>query len=185
MAFSCPPAHLEILQRLVRDARDDAITAEFARRGDSRTYAEFKNRFETATDPGTRTYFLEALSYFDIPDLLVDLQAYSISDSVRPREMLSVRSLLPDEPENRDLVLDFALANYETFENRLPGNGLAILPSVARSCSVKSAERTNEFFGNPALQIADRYFESIGNSMPLSNQLQPSVNPCRYQARSG
>jgi hypothetical protein len=96
--------------------------------------------------------------------------------------------------------------------NRLPGNGLAILPSVARGCSVKSAERANEFFGNPEhqvsgtlrvlrkvvasaqtcatlrvreLQNADRYFESIGNSVPLSNQLQPSVNPCRYQARSG
>ena len=207
----------KMLQRLIRDARDDGITAEFARRGaaylagdldlhasliptallataitgDSKTYAEFKNRFETATDPSERSRFLAALTYFELPEVLVDLQAYSISDTVRPREMLSVRSLLLDQPENRDLVLDYALANYETFENRLPGNGLAILPSVARSCSVKSAERANEFFQNPDHQVsgtlrvldtvttaahtcatlrgrelrnANGYFESIGDS---------------------
>jgi len=209
----------KMLQRLIRDARDDAITAEFARRGaeylsgdldlhasliptallataitgDSKTYEEFKNRFETATDPSTRTRFLEALTYFDIPEVLIDLQAYSISDAVRPKEMLYVRSLLLVQPENRDLVLDYALANYETFENRLPGNGLAVLPSVARSCSIESAERANEFFKNPdhqvagtlrvldkvvsaaqtcatlrarELQNADRYFESIRDSAP-------------------
>ena len=209
----------KMLQRLIRDARDDAITAEFATRGaaylagdldlhasliptallataitgDSKTYAEFKNRFEAATDPSTRIRFLEALTFFDIPEVLVDLQAYSISDAVRPKEMLNIRTELLAQPENRELVMNYALANYETFKNRLPGNGLAVLPSVARSCSVKSADRAEEFFKNPdhqvsgtlrvldtvitaahtcatlrgrELQNANRYFESIGDSAP-------------------
>jgi alanyl aminopeptidase len=169
-----------LLHRLVRDARDEAITAEFATRGaayltgdlnlhaslistallataingDMDTYVEFKNRFESAMEPETRSRFLTALSYFDTPEILVDLQAYSISDAVRPSEMLSVRSLLLEEPENRDPVLDFALANYETFKARLPGNGLAGLPSVARSCSLKSIERAEEFFSNPDHQVS-------------------------------
>jgi alanyl aminopeptidase len=170
----------KILQRLVRDARDDAITAEFAKRGgaylagdldlhasliptallatairgDAKTYAEFKRRFETATEPSERSRFLTALTYFEIPEVLVDLQDYSISDAVRPKEMLSVRAELLTHPENRDLVLNHALANYETFRNRLPGNGLAVLPSVAKSCSVRSAERASEFFGNPDHQVS-------------------------------
>ncbi|MDH3274373.1 MAG: M1 family metallopeptidase [Gammaproteobacteria bacterium] len=205
-----------LLHQLVRDARDEAITAEFARRGaaylagdldlhaslistallataisgDMDTYVEFKNRFESAMEPDARTRFLTALSYFDTPEILVDLQAYSISDAVRPSEMLSVRSLLLQQPENRDPVLDYALANYETFKARLPGNGLAGLPSVARSCSLKSIERAREFFSNPdhqvsgtlrvldkvtasaqtcatlrarELQSAAKYFESVGD----------------------
>jgi alanyl aminopeptidase len=204
----------KILQRLVRDARDDTITSEFARRGaaylagdldlhasliptallataitgDTKTYAEFKRRFETATEPSERSRFLTALTYFEIPEVLVDLQDYSISDVVRPSEMLAVRGLLVAQPENRDLLLNHALANYETFRKRLPGNGLAVLPIVATSCSVNSAERASEFFSNPdhqvsgtlrvldkvvtaartcatlrarELQNADRYFESI------------------------
>ena len=209
----------KMLRRLVRDARDDAITAEFARRGaaylagdldlhasliptallataitgDLKTYAEFKNRFETATDSSKRLRFLEALTYFEIPEVLVDLQAYSISDAVRPKEMLSIRTELLAQPENRELVMNYAFANYETFEKRLPGNGLAKLPSVVRSCSMKSTERANEFFMNPdhqvsgtlrvldtvitaahtcatlrgrELQNANGYFESTGDSAP-------------------
>jgi len=208
-----------MLHRLVRDARDAAITAEFAKRGaaylagdldlhaslistallataingDIDTYAEFKNRFESATEPDARSRFLTALTYFDTPEILVDLQAYSISDAVRPSEMLAVRALLITRPENRDFILDYALANYETFRKRLPGNGLAVLPSVAKSCSVKSVERANEFFKNPDHQVSgtlrvldtvttaartcatlrerelkntNGYFESIGDSAP-------------------
>ena len=204
-----------LLQQLIRNARDEAITREFAKRGaaylagdldlhaslistallataingDMETYATFKSRFESATEPNARSRFLEALTYFDIPEVLVDLQAYSISDAVHPSEMLSVRRLLLMEPENRDPVLNFALANYETFKTRLPGNGLARLPSVARSCSLRSIERANEFFSNPdhqvsgtlrvldkvvtsaqtcvtlrarELQNADKYFDSFG-----------------------
>ena len=205
-----------LLGQLIRDARDEAITREFAKRGaaylagdldlhaslistallataingDLETYATFKSRFENSTEANARGRFLAALTYFDLPEVLVDLQAYSISDAVRPSEMLSVRSLLLAQPENRDPVLNYALANYETFKARLPGNGLARLPSVARSCSLKSIERAKEFFGNPDHQVpgtlrvldkvvtsaqtcvtlrarelrnADKYFESAGD----------------------
>ncbi|MDX2411796.1 MAG: M1 family aminopeptidase, partial [Woeseiaceae bacterium] len=168
-----------LLRQLIRNARNEEITREFAERGaaylagdldlhaslisiallataingDLETYATFKTRFENATDPSARGRFLAALTYFDIPEVLVDLQAYSISDAVRPSEMLSVRRSLLAQPENRDPVLNYALANYETFKARLPGNGLAGLPSVARSCSLKSVERANEFFSNPDHQV--------------------------------
>lgn len=168
-----------MLHRLVRDARDEAIIEEFAKRGAAYlagdldlhaslistallatainggmdTYVEFKNRFENAMESDTRSRFLTALSYFDTPEVLVDLQAYSISDAVRPSEMLSVRSLLLSQPKNRDPVLDYALANYETFKARLPGNGLAGLPAVASGCSLQSTERAKEFFSNPDHQV--------------------------------
>ena len=208
-----------LLAQMIRDARDEAITQEFAKRGSAylaggldlhaslipialrataingnmETYATFKSRFEATTEPNERSRFLTALTYFDLPEVLVDLQAYSISDAVRPSEMLSVRFLLLAQPENRDLVLDYALAHYEAFRKRLPGNGLAMLPEVARGCSVKSAERASEFFGNPdhqvsgtmrvldkvvasaqtcatlrarELQSTTKYFMSIGDSAP-------------------
>jgi alanyl aminopeptidase len=169
-----------ILEQLVRYARDEAITTEFARRGaaylkgaldlhasliptallataiagNSDTYAKFKTRFESATEPNDRTRFLTALTYFDTQEILVDLLGYSTSDAVRPSEMLSVRTALTKQPENRDLVLNHALANYKTFKTRLPGNGLARLPAIARSCSLQSIERANEFFENPDHQVS-------------------------------
>ncbi len=188
-----------LLRQLIRNARNEEITREFAKRGaaylagdlnlhaslistallataingDLETYATFKSRFENATEPSARGRFLAALTYFDLPEVLVDLQAYSISDAVRPSEMLSVRSLLLAQPENRDPVLNYALANYETFKARLPGNGLARLPSVARSCSMKSIERANEFFSNPdhqvsgTLRVLDKVVTSVQTCVTL------------------
>jgi len=170
----------DILQQLIRDARDEVVTREFAKRGaaylagdldlhaslvstallataitgDLETYATFKTRFESAAEPNVRSRFLAALTYFDMPEVLADLQAYSISDAVRPSEILSVRRLLLAQPENREPILDYALANYATFKARLPGNGLAGLPSVARSCSLKNIERAKEFFNNPDHQVS-------------------------------
>jgi alanyl aminopeptidase len=170
----------KMLHYLVRDARDEAITAEFARRGAAYlagdldmhasliptallataitgnvdTYAEFKKRFETATEPNERNRYLAAFTYFDTPEILADLQDYSISDAVRPKEMLTVRGLLIKQPGNRDLVLDHALSNYETFKTRLPGNGLALMPMVATSCSMQSIERASEFYQNPDHQVS-------------------------------
>ena len=170
----------DMLQQLIRDARDEVVTREFAKRGaaylagdldlhaslistallataitgDLETYATFKNRFESAKEPNARNRFLAALTYFEIPEVLVDLQAYSTSDAVRPSEMLSVRRLLLAQPENRDPILDYALTNYATFKARLPGNGLAGLPSVARSCSLKNIERAKKFFDNPDHQVS-------------------------------
>ena len=46
------------------------------------------------------------------------------------------------------------LANYAAFQQRLPGNGLALLPSVAKSCSLASAERAIEFFSDPDHQVS-------------------------------
>jgi hypothetical protein len=170
----------KLLQKLIRDARNQTIITEFTKRGeaylagdldlhaslistallataitgDLETYATFKARFESATEPNARSRFLAALTYFDMPEVLADLQAYSISDAVRPSEMLSVRRLLLAQPENREPILDYALANYATFKARLPGNGLAGLPSVARSCSLKSIERAKEFFNNADHQVS-------------------------------
>lgn len=169
-----------LLEWLIRDARDETLTREFSRRADSflagesdlhsslvpaalvaaavrggkSTYETFKHRFENARTPAERGQLLVGLTYFESEDLLLDLQQYSISESVRPREMMTFREHLIKRPGPRDLVLDFALANFEAFQQRLPGNGLAILPSVARGCSLASADKATSFFGNPDHQVS-------------------------------
>jgi alanyl aminopeptidase len=169
-----------LLEWLIRDARDEALTNEFARRadaflsgesdlhsslvpaalvaaalrGDMNTYEKFKQRFEHARTPAERSQMLVGLTDFESEDILLELQQYSISESVRPREILSFREQWTKRPGPRDLVLDFALSNFRTFQERLPGNGLARLPEVARSCSLASAQKASDFFSSPDHQVS-------------------------------
>ncbi len=169
-----------LLEWMIRDARDVTISKDFALRaesflagdsqlhsslvapallaaainGDTKTYEQFKNRFENSRTPVERAQLLVGLAGFEATDILVDLQTYSVSDAMRPREILSLRTELMKRPEPRELVRDFALENYATFQDRLPGNGLAVLPFVARSCSLASAEIALEFFNDPDHQVS-------------------------------
>ena len=169
-----------LLEWMMRDARNGEITDEFSARadaflagssdlhsslvpaallaaainGDVHTYELFKKRFENATTPAERAQVLDGLANFESEQILVELQKYSVSEAVRPREMLTIRTEMVKRPEPRELVLDFALENYAVFEERLPGNGLAALPTVARSCSRASAVRAIEFFADPDHQVS-------------------------------
>ena len=169
-----------LLEWLIRDARDAALIAEFDNRGkafieddselhsslvsaallataingDEETYEQFKNRFENAATPVERSQLLVGLTDFEDAEILINLQAYAVSDAVRPKEVMTIREELVKRPEPRAIVFDFALANYASFEERLPGNGLAAVPSVAKSCSVETAEQATEFFSNLDHQVS-------------------------------
>lgn len=169
-----------LLTWMIQDARDQAITDEFARRansflagegtlhasllppaliaaairGDEKTYTKYKQGFENAYTPTKRAHFLTGLTGFESEDILLDLQSYSLSGAVRPREIMTLRQELLKRPGPRELVLNYALNNYEKFAARLPGNGLAMLPMVAKSCSPESAAIATDFFNNPDHQVS-------------------------------
>jgi len=169
-----------LLEWLIRDARDERLIKEFSARADAflagesnlhsslvppalvaaaingnvNTYEQFKQRFENARTPTERAQMLVGLTQFESEDILLDLQHYSLGQTVRPREIMTFREQLTKRPQPRHLVLNFALGNFESFQKRLPGNGLAILPSVAKSCSLASAETATDFFSNPDHQVS-------------------------------
>ena len=169
-----------LLKWMMRDARDRGTIDEFSRRaeaflagtsnphsslipaallaaaieGDANTYRRFKKRFENAVTPTERAQMLVGLTDFEAAEILIDLQSYSVGESVRPREIMTVREELIKRPEPRELVLNYMLGNYSAFQDRLPGNGLAVLPSLARGCSISSAESAIDFFGNADHQVS-------------------------------
>jgi len=169
-----------LLEWLIRDTRDNDLINEFSQRadtylsdqptlhaslvppallaaaisGDESTYERFKHRFENPRTPTERVQMLVGLTNFESMDILIDLQEYSVGESVRPKEIMTFREQLTKRPEPRQLVLEFALSNYRTFKDKLPGNGLATLPSVAKSCSLESATKAAEFFNDPDHQVS-------------------------------
>ncbi len=130
-----------------------ALTAA-AIRGNVQRYAEFKTRFENASTPDERTQFLVGLTDFEDPEILEDLQEYSLGNDVRPREIMTFREELTRRPATRNIVVDHALGNYARFRARLPGNGLAVVPSVAKGCSLERARRAQAFFAEPDNQVS-------------------------------
>ena len=169
-----------LLEWMIRDARDTSLIDEFSQRagpflsgestlhaslvpptllaaaisGDKSTYEQFKHRFENPRTPTERVQMLVGLTNFESMDILIELQEYSVGESVRPKEIMTFREQLAKRPEPRELVLNFALNHYTIFEEKLPGNGLATLPSVAKSCSLASAEIATDFFSNPDHQVS-------------------------------
>jgi alanyl aminopeptidase len=169
-----------LLEWMIRDAGNADISLEFEKRGvafleddsdlqaslvpaalmavaihgDASLYDQLKQRFENSAIPAERAQLLVGLSYFEDEAILIDLQTYSLSEAFRPREVMSIREELLKRPGPRELVLSYALANYQAFEQKLPGNGLAVLPEVAKSCSLESAERATDFFSQPEHQVS-------------------------------
>ena len=169
-----------LLSWMMRDARDQVIIEDFARRaeafltgdsklhsslvpaallaaaieGDANTYQRFKKRFENAATPTERAHMLVGLTSFEATEILIDLQSYSLGESVRPREIMTIREELIKRPEPRELVLNHMLGHYPAFQERLPGNGLALLPSLAMGCSMNSAESASQFFSSADHQVS-------------------------------
>jgi alanyl aminopeptidase len=116
---------------------------------DTTLYATYRQRFETATDPETRSRFLGSLGWFHEPSLLDRTFDYALHGPIRPQE-LRVLFFGLDTEELRERSWDWFRQHYSEVAERLPEVFRSALVRFANGCSNERLEAARVFFSDPA-----------------------------------
>ncbi len=120
-----------------------------ARSGDRALWDVYRARFEGARSPNERGQFLALLGQFDEPTLAQAALAYSLTDAVRPTEMLRIPFAVSVSTHREDEVFDWVTRHYTEISGRIPPFVRAFLPFAAGGCSAERWRKAEAFFAEP------------------------------------
>lgn len=119
--------------------------------GDAALWETFRERFETARDPGSRRNFLAALGAFRDPALRDRSLAYSLTGPLRPQEVgVLARQVGEVSEAGREAAYSWMTGNYDALRARIPPMLGVFLPYLAGGCSGDRLARAQAFFAEPA-----------------------------------
>jgi alanyl aminopeptidase len=121
------------------------VLSAAALQGDQALFEDFRRRFETASTPAERSYFLAALGSFEKPDVRAKALDYALSGQVRVQEMFAITNVgqfATDEERQRSF--DWATSHYEAYTAKLP-RGFGTFTSIAGGCDEKRLEAARKF----------------------------------------
>lgn len=114
--------------------------------GDRAMFADYRNRFETATKPTDRRLFLTALGSFRRPEIVDEALAYVLTGPLRPQEVKSIPQTIARYAPHQDRVFDWLMKNYDELVQYIPEMYTASLPQFASGCSASRLELALDFF---------------------------------------
>jgi alanyl aminopeptidase len=121
--------------------------------GDRELFEAYVNRYESLTDPTSRTRYLAALGAFSDPSLQRAALDYALSDKVRPMDLFDPMNQLRRTEAGTDVAFAWLRANYDAVASRLPPIWLSYMPYAAAGCSVERLEAANSFFSQPEHEV--------------------------------
>jgi alanyl aminopeptidase len=121
-----------------------------ARGGDRPLWDVFRARFEKAESPNDRARFLNLLGRFDDPSVARAALDYSLTDAVRPTELLRIPISVGFSTHREDEVFDWLTGHYDQIAGRIPPFVRAFLPFAAGGCSAARWHKAEAFFADPA-----------------------------------
>jgi alanyl aminopeptidase len=128
----------------------DVVYNLAAQGGDRALWEVFRARFENAQSPHERARFLNLLGRFDDPAVAKAALDYSLTDAVRPTELLRIPISVGFTTHREDEVFAWLIANYDRIAGRIPPFVRAFLPFAAGGCSAERWRKAETFFGDPA-----------------------------------
>lgn len=132
----------------------DAVLELAARKGDAAMFADFRNRYETATVPLVRRRWLGTLGAFEDTALEAQALDYMLSDSVPATEgMMIMRGFAGKDETAGERLFRWMTTNYDRLAARIPPPALRFLPMIGSGCSQERLEATRTFFSDPARGI--------------------------------
>jgi puromycin-sensitive aminopeptidase len=113
--------------------------------GDEARYDEFFSRFKEARTPQEERRYLFSLGAFRDPSLVARTLASTLNGDIRVQDGAAVIGSLLSTSHGRDQAWAFVKANWKTFEQRFPANGLrrllAHLPGLATPALERDVHR--------------------------------------------
>jgi len=166
-----------ILDKTAVDASlADAALPLSANHGDLQLETRFRERFESATDPGERSRFLEALGAFRDPARVQELLDYSLSATMRPQEVITLPTQLAEWPGNRDALYRWLTGHYDAVSHRIPSHMFARMMPIVRGCSSERMADARTFFANPehtfpgASFVMARTADAVGDCVRIAER---------------
>ncbi len=117
-----------------------------ARYGDAALFAQYQKLFEDAKMPADRRMYLSSLGRFRSDSLIKVALEYSLTDAMRPQELLRIPWGISNNPEYEEFMFNWVLENYDTLCDGMPSRFQTGLVGFAGGRSMERVERAHEFF---------------------------------------
>lgn len=148
-----------------------------AKNGDGARFQRFRDRFEQASTPTERDFYLGALGGFRKADVVDSALQYVLTGSLRPQEYLSyLFNLQGDEVKTRDTVFRWVMAHYQDLVNLIPSPQVIYFPWFANGASAERMKIARRFFAIPAhapigtLEELDKVAEEVMRRINLNQR---------------
>jgi puromycin-sensitive aminopeptidase len=159
-----------------------ALITVLAHAGDAARYAEFLNRFRTATTPQEEQRYLYALAAFRSRESIEQTLERAVNGEIRTQDApFVVRSLLMNVAA-REQAWAFVKDRWETMDRLYPKQGLRRMcegvtalatPALERDVHAFFAERRPDFGG----KVLEQYLEQLRIAVALAERENPVLRP--------
>jgi puromycin-sensitive aminopeptidase len=137
-----------------------SLIAILAHGGDAARYAEFLERFKTATTPQEEQRYLYALAGFRSPDLLRQTLTRTINGEIRTQDAPFVGRALLHSVYGRELAWSFIKEHWDTMDRLYPKHGLRRLCEGVTALVTPELEAdVRRFFAERKIDLGGRTLE--------------------------
>ncbi len=118
-------------------------------RGDEKLFDEYRKRIEEARTPDERSRLISACGTFRDPAVMDKVLAFSLSGSLRPREIFQIMGGMNRTAAGRERGYRFVTDNYDDIVGRLPAEFAGFMPFAASGCDRDRLAAAKKFFSDP------------------------------------
>ncbi|KAG0365379.1 hypothetical protein BGZ54_006572 [Gamsiella multidivaricata] len=146
--FVSGPAHDSILHPSIRQTAFEIVLSQ----GGEEEFRHILKYFHDAPKQDQQVIALLALGFVQQPELIAEVQALAISESVRPQDIFYVLAGLSANPASRRATWDWVKANWNTLANRYKSSmsmlGACVKYPLSQSSDVTIIKEVKEFFAD-------------------------------------
>jgi alanyl aminopeptidase len=117
--------------------------------GDATVFDSFQAALGTAKTPAARSALISALGSFHDPALTGRALAYSLTPALNSTEFLGVLLSASEDPDRREIGVDWIMANFPAIAAKAPPQYTARLISAAASAEPATFQRLSDFLRAP------------------------------------
>ena len=110
-----------------------AVYATIAWNGGAKEYDDFVEGYKSAAVPDEKIRFMHAISLFKDPAICKRALEFSMSKDVRYQDAYVIPAIESGNPECRDLLLEWTVANWKKLMGRYSGGSAHMMPRYAKN----------------------------------------------------
>jgi alanyl aminopeptidase len=121
-----------------------------ARYGNAVLFDQYQKLFESAKLPTDRRMYLSALGNFRSDSLIKIALDFSLTDAMRPQELLRIPYGISDNLNKEEFMFDWVLENYDVLCSNMPSRFQVSLIAFAGGRSMERVQTARDFFTDSA-----------------------------------
>jgi aminopeptidase N len=155
----------------------DVILIIAARHGDAKLWSDFQARLSSADEAGVRMSYLNALAWFERPELIQKTLELTLGEAVAPQNVGYAYRALFANPKARALAWGFVKEHFEALKLRLPPllASRSFVPGLGGFCTLQERDDVAVFLKAHPLPASERAVDRALETIEVCTRARPRL----------